>query len=109
MAGMTVGLLHPGEMGAALGAALRAGGHGVLWASAGRSNATAARGRASQLEDVGSTGELARHSQVILSGCPPHAAVAGARAVGDFCGNFGDAKPIAPAPTPTPGARVSPP
>ena len=43
--GMRIGLVHPGEMGAAVGAALRTGGHEVLWASAGRSAATAARAR----------------------------------------------------------------
>ena len=40
-AGMTVGLLHPGEMGAAIGAALQAAGHEVLWASDGRSDGDA--------------------------------------------------------------------
>ena len=34
---MIVGLLHPGEMGSAIGDALAGGGHEVLWASAGRS------------------------------------------------------------------------
>ena len=33
---MTIGLLHPGEMGAALGRALRGGAQTVVWASAGR-------------------------------------------------------------------------
>jgi len=32
----TIGILHPGEMGSAVGAAARAGGARVLWASAGR-------------------------------------------------------------------------
>ena len=42
---MIVGLLHPGEMGAAIGDALRERGHDVLWASEGRSDETAgARG-----------------------------------------------------------------
>ena len=34
---MRIGLLHPGEMGSAIGAALRGNGHEVLWASQGRS------------------------------------------------------------------------
>ena len=42
---MIVGLLHPGEMGAAIGDALRERGHDVLWASEGRSDATRARAR----------------------------------------------------------------
>ena len=48
---MIVGLLHPGEMGAAIGDALRAGGHDVIWASEGRSEDT--RARATGLRDVG--------------------------------------------------------
>jgi len=35
MALETVGLLHPGEMGAAVGAALREQGHRVVWAAEG--------------------------------------------------------------------------
>ena len=95
MAGVTVGLLHPGEMGAALGAALRARGHRVLWVSADRSDATAARATAAELEDVASTGELVRRSELILSVCPPHAAAAVAESVGDFDGIFVDANAIA--------------
>jgi hypothetical protein len=37
---MRIGLLHPGEMGAAFGAALRTRGHDVLWLPEGRSGAT---------------------------------------------------------------------
>ena len=49
----TVGLLHPGEMGAVVGACLRAGGVRVVWASAGRSDATRRRAAAAGLEDLG--------------------------------------------------------
>jgi predicted dinucleotide-binding enzyme len=45
-----VGVLHPGEMGAAIGDALHAGGHDVIWAFEGRSEAT--RARAAGLRDV---------------------------------------------------------
>jgi 3-hydroxyisobutyrate dehydrogenase-like beta-hydroxyacid dehydrogenase len=107
MAGVTVGLLHPGEMGATLGAALRQRGHTVLWASAGRSATTAARATAADLEDVGSTGELARRSEVIVSVCPPHAAADVARSVGDFDGVFLDANAIAPATTQAIGAGLA--
>jgi hypothetical protein len=62
----TVGLLFPGQMGAAVGNAARAD---VVWASEGRSNAT--RQRAVAFEDVGSVEELVRSSQLILSICPP--------------------------------------
>jgi hypothetical protein len=62
----TVGLLFPGQMGAAVGNAARAD---VVWASEGRSNAT--RQRAAAFEDVGSVEELVRSSELILSVCPP--------------------------------------
>ena len=41
----TVGLLHPGEMGAVVGECLRAAGARVVWPSAGRSQATSRRAR----------------------------------------------------------------
>jgi 3-hydroxyisobutyrate dehydrogenase-like beta-hydroxyacid dehydrogenase len=57
-----VGLLHPGEMGAAIGAVLRQRGIEVLWASEGRSEATASRAVAAGLVDAGTVAELARRS-----------------------------------------------
>jgi 3-hydroxyisobutyrate dehydrogenase-like beta-hydroxyacid dehydrogenase len=76
-----IALLHPGEMGAAVGGCLAGRGHQVLWASAGRSPATAARARAAGLADAGRVRELARRAEVIFSICPPHAALEVARAV----------------------------
>ena len=61
-----VGLLFPGEMGAAVGSAVRGD---VVWASDGRSDAT--RQRASVFTDLGSVEELVRASDVVLSVCPP--------------------------------------
>ena len=43
MSDVTIGLLHPGEMGAAVGQCLAAGGHEVLWVPDGRSAATRKR------------------------------------------------------------------
>ncbi len=94
---MAIGLLHPGEMGAAVGAVLRARGETVLWASAGRSAATAERAGRARLEDVGTSEELARRSDVILSVCPPHAAVEVARSLAGFTGIYVDANAISPA------------
>jgi 3-hydroxyisobutyrate dehydrogenase-like beta-hydroxyacid dehydrogenase len=94
---VSVGLLHPGEMGAALGAVLRERGTTVLWASAGRSEATARRATDAGLEDVGEVDELARRSDVIVSVCPPHAAVDLARSVSGFRGLFVDANAVSPA------------
>jgi 3-hydroxyisobutyrate dehydrogenase-like beta-hydroxyacid dehydrogenase len=92
-----VGVLHPGDMGAAVAGALRGRGETVLWASTGRSSATAGRARAAGLEDAGDVGELCRRSEILVSICPPHAAAEVARAAGGFTGIYVDANAIAPA------------
>ncbi len=92
---MIVGLLHPGEMGSALGDALQAGGHEVLWASEGRSAATGAR--AARLRDVGTVGTLVGESELLLSVCPPHAALGVAADTREFTGLYVDANAISPA------------
>jgi 3-hydroxyisobutyrate dehydrogenase-like beta-hydroxyacid dehydrogenase len=97
MAEPLVGLLHPGEMGSALGAELRRRGLTVFWASAGRSESTRRRAEEAGLEDAGSVEELARRSDVILSVCPPHAAIEVAGSLAGFEGIFVDANAIAPA------------
>jgi 3-hydroxyisobutyrate dehydrogenase-like beta-hydroxyacid dehydrogenase len=94
---MEIGLLHPGEMGAAVGATLRAAGHAVLWASDGRSAETASRAEAAGLEDAGTADELARRSEVIVSVCPPHAALDVARSVASSDGVYVDANAVSPA------------
>jgi hypothetical protein len=88
-----VGLLYPGDMGAAVGNAVRGE---VLWASDGRSEAT--RGRAAAFTDVGSVSELVRAGDVILSICPPAIAeeVAEAVFVEGFDGVFVEANAISP-------------
>jgi 3-hydroxyisobutyrate dehydrogenase-like beta-hydroxyacid dehydrogenase len=91
-----VGLLHPGEMGAGIGGALRAHGDTVLWTSSGRSAATAERAGRAGLEDAGDAAELCRRSEVVLSVCPPHAAVEVARAAEGFDGIYVDANAISP-------------
>jgi 3-hydroxyisobutyrate dehydrogenase-like beta-hydroxyacid dehydrogenase len=69
----TVGLLHPGSMGSAVGAQLRARGHLVLWCPDGRSDATRRRAEAAGLEAEALL-ELVSRSDVLLSLCPPAAA-----------------------------------
>ena len=59
---MAIGLLHPGEMGSAVGEDLLAAGRHVLWASTGRSAETAARAEQAGLEDAGTVEELVRRS-----------------------------------------------
>jgi 3-hydroxyisobutyrate dehydrogenase-like beta-hydroxyacid dehydrogenase len=92
----TVGLLHPGEMGAAIGQALLDGGHEVLWASTGRTGATLERASSAGLRDVVTVDALATRSEVLISVCPPHAAQEVARAVRGSPGLFVDANAIAP-------------
>ena len=92
---MIVGLLHPGEMGSAVGAAAAANGHEVLWASEARSDAT--RGRASAFRDTGTVSALVAESDVILSICPPDAAREVAAACAGFDGIYVDANAISPA------------
>lgn len=93
-----IGLLHPGDMGAGVAAALRRAGHDVLWASDGRSAATNARAEAAGLADAGTVADLARHSSVVVSICPPHGAddVAAMVAETGFGGVYVDANAISP-------------
>ena len=88
---MNVGLLHPGEMGAAVGGRLDAE---VIWASEGRSDAT--RARAAAFRDVGTLAALVGGADVILSICPPHAALEVAHACAGFDGVYVDANAISP-------------
>ena len=93
----TIGLLHPGEMGAALGRVLRDRGHDVLWASSARSEATSRRAQAAGLDDVQSVQALVERSEVIFSVCPPHAARNVAHATLASAGLLVDGNAIAPA------------
>jgi len=94
--GHVVGLLHPGDMGAAVGQCLTERGYPVLWASQGRSPATQARARTVGLTDAGTPRELAAQASVIISVCPPHAALDVAWAVHGFTGVYLDANAISP-------------
>jgi 3-hydroxyisobutyrate dehydrogenase-like beta-hydroxyacid dehydrogenase len=94
---MAIGILHPGEMGAAIASALRKRGEEVVWASVGRSAATAGRAAAAGLEDVRTVEELARRSEVIFALCPPAAAVEVARFLPRFAGIYVDANAVSPA------------
>ncbi len=99
-----IGLLHPGEMGAAVAACLTGRGYQVLWVPAGRGPATQARAAAAGLtaaagpDAAGQAADLARRAGIILSVCPPHAALEVARAVAaaGFTGIYADANAISP-------------
>jgi 3-hydroxyisobutyrate dehydrogenase-like beta-hydroxyacid dehydrogenase len=98
MSDATIGLLHPGEMGAAVGQCLAGAGYQVLWVPEGRSPASAARaGAAGLIAADGGLAELARRADVIVSVCPPHAALGVAREVAGFGGVYVDANAVAPA------------
>ncbi len=62
----TIGLLHPGEMGATVGAAARANDVQVVWASNGRGPETRDRADASGLTDVDSLSALVERSRIVL-------------------------------------------
>jgi 3-hydroxyisobutyrate dehydrogenase-like beta-hydroxyacid dehydrogenase len=95
MSDITIGLLHPGEMGAAVGRCLVRAGHRVLWAPEGRSAATGARAAAAGLTGCG-LAEIVDRSDLIMSICPPGAACDVARLVTGFGGIFVDANAISP-------------
>ena len=91
-----VGLLHPGEMGAAVGRVLQGNGHDVLWASEGRSEATRARART--LRRCADSAER-RRSQAESDPLDLPAARGASRsrgAVAEFDGVFVDANAISP-------------
>jgi len=94
----TVALLHPGEMGSAIGACLVRRGLRVVWASSGRSPETRARALAAGLQDVGSLERALGAAELALSVCPPHGALELAREVAGhgFEGVFVDANAVSP-------------
>lgn len=94
----TIALLHPGEMGAAVGACLVAQGHRVIWMPTGRSPATRERAAAAGLEAAGSLPQALAAAHVVFSICPPHAAATLANHVAshNFRGIYVDANAVAP-------------
>jgi 3-hydroxyisobutyrate dehydrogenase-like beta-hydroxyacid dehydrogenase len=92
-----LGLLHPGEMGASVGAAARCRTE-VLWASRGRSEATRRRALECGLVDAGDLHSILAQSGVVMAVCPPHAALELAGQVADagFRGLYVDANAVSP-------------
>ena len=85
-------------MGITVAASLVRSGSAVVWASEGRSPATRARADGAGLTDGGSLADACGQSDVVVSVCPPGAAVDLARAVvaTGFRGVYVDANAIAP-------------
>jgi 3-hydroxyisobutyrate dehydrogenase-like beta-hydroxyacid dehydrogenase len=102
-----VGVMHPGAMGSAVGAALTVC-HEVLWASDGRSEATVQRARAAGLTDVGDVAALLGRAEVVLCICPPHAAQSVAERVAGFGGLYVDANAVSPQTARDVGALLAP-
>ena len=71
----TVGILHPGELGAMLGRILLDQGFRVVASLAGRGPRTQRLCREAGLETVDSSAEVARTSDVVFSAVPPSAAL----------------------------------
>jgi 3-hydroxyisobutyrate dehydrogenase-like beta-hydroxyacid dehydrogenase len=92
----TIGVIHPGEMGSGVAGALVSSGQTVLWASKGRSEDTKRRAEEAGLVDAGDLAALIEGSQIIMSICPPHAALDVARDVRGFKGVYVDANAISP-------------
>ena len=95
---MKVGVLHPGTMGVSVARSILNGGHEVFWAGDGRSPATAARANEHGLTNVGSLQALCEASEIVVSICPPEAAIELSEAVKatGFKGTFVDGNAISP-------------
>lgn len=91
-------LLHPGDMGAAIGEQARRCGADVLWVSTGRSSATKDRADDAGLIPMVDLASALARSEVVVSICPPAAAEDVANLVSShgFDGVFVDANAISP-------------
>lgn len=94
----TVGVLHPGEMGVAIAAGARSGGHDVVWCTDGRSAATHRRANEADLRPLASLEGVVEAAEVVLSICPPGSAAEVAHHVAacGFSGVYVDANAVAP-------------
>lgn len=96
-----VTLLHPGSMGAAVGAQARCTGATVRWVASGRSAETGRRASDAGLVDCPDLATALAGSDIVISICPPAHAEDVARSVSECPSSFGgvylDANAIAPA------------
>lgn len=92
-----VALLHPGAMGARIGAELVRAGHDVGWLSAGRSQATQRRADEAGLVATPDVAALVDGVETVVCVCPPQGALELARSVAaaGFSGTYVDANPVA--------------
>ncbi|EYT77974.1 phosphogluconate dehydrogenase [Streptomyces sp. Tu 6176] len=94
----TVGILHPGSMGAAVAACAAINAAETLWCKTGRSTASVERAAQFGLTPVPTLTELLDRSDIVISLCPPAAAEDLARDVSGhrFAGVFVEANAINP-------------
>lgn len=95
----TLGILHPGSMGAAVAAQARRSGTEVLWCPAGRSTSSKERAERYGLTPVHALSEMVERADIILSLCPPAAAEDVARNVTacSYAGIYVDGNAVSPA------------
>lgn len=95
---LKVGILHPGEMGSFLARTVRASLGTAWYCPAGRSAASIARATEAGLSPAASLQELVDGCTVLVSVCPPHAAMTVAESVRahGFRGTLLDANAVSP-------------
>lgn len=107
---LTVGILHPGSMGAAVAACAATNAAAVLWCETGRSTASVERAAGFGLSPVATIAELLDRSDIVISLCPPAAAEDLARDVAAhrFAGMYVEANAINPVRTQRIAALLAP-
>lgn len=95
---MKIVLLHPGAMGASVGAALQGRGHEVAWVTQDRSDATKSRAAKAGLAACTTLAEAVTGAGGVISVCPPDQAETVAIDVhaAGFAGAYVDANAVAP-------------
>lgn len=93
-----IGFLHPGAMGISLAVIAQNSGHQAYWVSQNRSSDTRSRAEKHDLVAVETLQDLCKRCAIIISVCPPHAAIEVAAQVVDcsFKGIFADFNAISP-------------
>ena len=107
--GISIGILHPGQMGIVLAASAQLAGHRVLWRSQGRSAASRKRAEQAGLTDARTLAAVCGQADVLLSVCPPEFAeeLADQVLATGFRGAFVDANAISPDRVLRIGARMA--
>ncbi len=95
---MNIGFLHPGAMGISLAVSAQATGHSTFWLPEGRSEASRKRAEDQNLSESRSLADMCEICDIIISVCPPHAALDVAQQILDcsFSGIYADVNAISP-------------